>query len=294
MLKDFDFIKNRYKSFLFSLVFLTLSVLVILYKGFNFGIDFKGGTVLTYNSEEEYLLNDVRRSLLGVGMGDISLQETKEIHKYLQIRIEDNHLSQKVIIGKVNKALGKNFNLVSSEYIGPTLSKEFIIGSFYAFLLGCLAIFVYVWFRFEWNFSVSLVFALAHDVIISLGAIALFGYEFNAPVLASILTIIGYSLNDTVVIFDQIRENLKGYKKFTVETSLNKAIQQTFKRSINTSLTTLLVVVAIFVFGGPVLQGFALAMIVGIIFGTYSSIFLATPMLLYLGKSNLQSMAKDD
>ncbi len=294
MIKNFDFIQNRYKSFSFSLLFLTLSVLVILYKGFNFGIDFKGGTVLTYSPKEEYLLNDIRKSLVGVGMGDISLQETKEMHKYLQIRIETNHLSQKVIIAKVNKALGKNFSLVSSEYIGPTLSREFVIGSFYAFLLGCLAIFAYVWFRFEWNFSVSLVFALVHDVIISLGAIALFGYEFNAPVLASILTIIGYSLNDTVVIFDQIRENLKGYKKFTVETSLNKAIHQTFKRSINTSVTTLLVVLAIFVFGGPVLKGFALSLTVGIVFGTYSSIFLATPMLLYLGKGNLQSMAKED
>ena len=226
----------------------------------------------------------MRSNLSGLGVGEIGLQEFGAPDEVL-IRIqaqEGGEKAQQLAIGQVKKAMGNGIEYRRTEFVGPKISDELFWNGVYAVSAAIIAILVYVWFRFEWQFGIGAVLALVHDVISTIGIFALFGLEFNLSTVAAILTIAGYSINDTVVVFDRVRENLRRYKSLPFSELLNKSVNETLSRTVMTSVTTLLALTALYVLGGEVISGFSFAMIWGVLVGTYSSICLAVPVLLYM------------
>ncbi len=280
-----DFIGKRGFAYAFSLVLVVLSVGFYLGKGLNYGIDFRGGILMEVRTPEPADLQQMRGDLSGLRLGEVALQEFGAPTDVL-IRIERQPGGEKAqmrAVEVVKEALGATVSSYRRvEFVGPKVGGELIRAGTIAVVLSILAIMIYVWFRFEWQFSIGAVVALIHDVITTIGIFSFLGLEFNLATVAAILTIAGYSINDTVVVFDRIRENLRKYKTMEVEQLLNLSVNNTLSRTVLTSVTTLLALVAIYYFGGAVISDFSFALIWGVLIGTYSSIWIASPVLLFL------------
>lgn len=280
------FLKHRLTAIIFSLVMMATSVGLFVVDGLNMGIDFAGGIMIHIKSSEAIEVGDVRSGLLQLDLGDISVQEFGEPEEAL-IRIEDQG-SDQADTAAVEAAKGVLDNLVPDisyervEKVGAKVSGELIRDGILAVVFAMGAVLVYIWFRFEWQFGVGAVAALIHDVTLTIGFFAITGLEFNLSIIAAILTIVGYSLNDTVVVFDRVRENLRKFRKMPLEELLDMSINNTLSRTLMTSLTTLVALGGLYIFGGEVIRGFTAAMIWGIFVGTYSSIFVAAPILIYM------------
>ena len=296
MLKGFDFIPHgteisfvpfRKVSFIASGILIILSMALFLAAGLNYGIDFRGGTLIEIQTKDGQPANiSALRSLVGgLGLGDVQIQEFGTPSDVL-IRIErqpGGEKAQQTGIEKVRQALGETVNYRRTEVVGPTVSGELKQSGAIAVVVAILAVLIYIWFRFEWQFSLGAVAALVHDVLLTIGVFSALQLEFNLSIIAAILTIVGYSLNDTVVVFDRVRENLRKYKKMPLDELLDRSINDTLSRTILTSVTTLIALLSLYIFGGEVIRGFTFAMIWGVIVGTYSSVFVAAPLLLVLG-----------
>jgi preprotein translocase SecF subunit len=284
-----QFVRWRNWAYLISGALVALSLVLLPTKGLNFGIDFEGGTLIEVQMPGEAPDLAGMRSLLGgLGLGEVALQEFGDPTDIL-IRIErqsGEEATELAAVDMVKSALaesyGEDLSYRRVEFVGPKVSGELLWAGTQAVLYALIAILVYIWFRFEWQFGVGAVVALVHDVALTLGVFSLLGLEFNLSTVAAILTIIGYSLNDTVVVYDRVRENLRRYKSMSLPDLLDRSLNETLARTLMTSLTTLIALGALFVFGGPVIRDFTFAMIWGVVVGTYSSIFIATPLLLQL------------
>ena len=264
--------------------------------GLNFGIDFKGGILIEVRMPETANLGAMRSDLGRLGLGEVTLQEFGTETDVL-IRIErqpGDAEAQNAAVQKVRGALGESVDYRRVEFVGPKVSTELIEVSAIAVLLAVALMLVYIWFRFEWHFGVGAVVALVHDVLLSVGMFAVTQLEFNLSTIAALLTIVGYSINDTVVVYDRVRENLRKYKTMPLVQVLNQAINDTLSRTTMTSVTTLLALIALFLFGGEVIRGFVAAMIWGVLVGTYSSIFIASPLLVVLGLEKQRKREVDD
>jgi len=281
--KKFNFLKFKKLFLILSLVFFFLSIIVFLTKGLNLGVDFKGGTVIEMKLSEPYSSEKIRKSLLKINLGDVSVKEFGSDREFLAT-IEKKGKNNN-FVGSIKKHLekdlNKKFDFRRVEVVGSKISKELTRDGIYSVVLALFLMLLYIWFRFEWQFSLGSILALLHDVIITIGAFSLVGFEFNLSIVAAILTIVGYSMNDTVVIYDRIREFLKIDDKQNIEELINDAINSTLSRTLKTSTTTLLALISIYLFGGEILKGFSFALIWGVLIGTYSSIFVAAPILVY-------------
>ena len=294
---DIPFI-NYFRLFsIISLILILISLGSIFYKGLNFGVDFKGGTLIELRVDNnEIRISEVREAFLKMNLGDVNVKKFGKEGDYL-IKFEKTKNNEENFIenikDKLFKNMGGNFNFRRVENVGPKVSAELLRAGLIAIVLSLTAMLIYIWIRFEWQFSLGAIIALVHDVIITIGFFSILQFEINLSIIAAVLTIVGYSMNDTVVIFDRVRENLKKYTSKKIEEISNLSINETLSRTIITSLTTLLALLSIFFFGGTILHGFSFAMILGVIFGTYSSIFIANPILIKL-KVNQKSVLKED
>ena len=283
--KDIKF-SNFYKKMnIFSSILIFLSILVLLIKGLNLGVDFKGGTLIEVRTENSITaIAEIRESFLKMNLGDVTVKKFGKENDYLvkiEITKSDDENFIKSINDKLSADLGSAVNFRRVENVGPKVSNELLRAGLLAISLSLAAMLFYIWIRFEWQFSLGAVIALIHDVIITVGIFSFLAYEVNLSIVAAVLTIVGYSMNDTVVIFDRIRENLKKYSKISITEISDLSTNQTLSRTLITSVTTLLALFSIYIFGGAILKGFSFAMIIGVIVGTYSSIFVATPILNY-------------
>ena len=284
---NIKFLKWKKVALAFSVLMMVGSIGLFAALGLNIGIDFAGGTMIQVKTEAPADVGQFREIIGGLDLGDVSIQEFGS-NRDLLIRIEsdaDDKERQAAIARLVKGALNAQIQGLSferEEFVGPKVSEELVRDGILAVLFAVGAVLIYIWFRFEWHFGVGDVIALAHDVILTIGFFAVTRLEFNLSIIAAILTIIGYSLNDTVVVYDRIREKLRKYRKMELEDLLDLAINKTLNRTVMTSVTTLLALFALFFFGGEVIRGFTAAMIWGVFVGTYSSIFIATPALVYL------------
>ena len=278
---------NFYKIFnLTSSLLIVISILLLLFKGLNYGVDFKGGTLIEIRTTNNNIsISDLRKAFNKMDLGDISVKEFGKKNDFI-IKYEKKNKPKENIIENIkknlSKSIGNNFEFRRVESVGPKVSSELLISGIIAISLSLAAMLIYIWIRFEWQFSLGAIIALFHDVIITLGFFSLFGFEINLSIVAAVLTIVGYSMNDTVVIFDRVRENLRKYSDIKIFDLTNISINETLSRTIITSITTLLALLSIYFFGGEVLKGFSFAMILGVIFGTYSSIYIANPILVFL------------
>ena len=294
---DIQFI-NYFRIFIFiSLILIIISIGSIFYKGLNFGVDFKGGTLIELRVENtEIGIGDVRQSFIKMNLGDVNVKKFGKGNDYL-IKFEQTDKNKENFIENIKTQLSKNlagnFSFRRVENVGPKVSGELLKSGLIAIVLSLSAMLIYIWIRFEWQFSLGAIIALIHDVIITIGFFSILEFEINLSIVAAVLTIVGYSMNDTVVIFDRVRENLKKYSSKSINEISNLSINETLSRTIITSLTTLLALLSIFFFGGKILHGFSFAMILGVIFGTYSSIFIANPILIKL-KVSQKSLLKED
>lgn len=281
------FINARRIAFVLSTLLILVSIALFFTRGLNLGIDFIGGSTVEIQTEGPADIGRIRTIASGLGLGDVSAQLFGEDNEVL-IRFEQQpggEEAQKAAQIRVEQALIAAIDGVSirsTAFIGPKVSAELARDGTLAVTLAVLAVLVYIWFRFEWQFGVGAVVALVHDVLLTIGFFSITRLEFNLSIIAAILTIVGYSLNDTVVVYDRIRENIRKYRKLAMPELLDRSINDTLSRTVMTSLTTVLALLALFFFGGAVIRGFTSAMIWGIVVGTYSSIFIASPVLLFL------------
>ena len=288
---------NRYYNH-FNIVSITLvviSLLFLVFKGLNFGIDFKGGTLIELRSNDSKInVSSLRDNLNQMNLGDVSVKNFGNEKDFL-IKFENNNNKNVIEEIKTNldNSFGNNFSFRRVENVGPKVSAELLKSGVIAISVALVLMLIYIWIRFEWQFSLGAILALFHDVIVTLGLFSLLGLEINLSIIAAVLTIVGYSMNDTVVIFDRVRENLRKYSDIKIYELTNISINETLSRTIITSLTTLLALLSIFFFGGEILKGFSLAMILGVIFGTYSSIYIANTVLVRLRVSQ-KTVLRDD
>lgn len=277
-----DFTGKRKISLSLSFLLLIGSVFFYMTQGLNFGIDFRGGTLIEIRSPEKVDIASLRGKLSNLNLGDVSIQEFGQPTDVL-IRIQQQEGGKKAqleAINSVKKTLGNTVDYRRVEFVGPKIGDELKRAGFLAVSFALIAILFYMWFRFEWQFGLCAIIALAHDILITVGLFSVLNFEFNLSTLAAVLTIAGYSINDTVVVFDRIRENLRKYKKRDLAEVLNLSINETLSRTVVTSLTTLAALFCLYFLGGEVIKGFSFAMIWGVIIGTYSSIFIAAPILM--------------
>ena len=293
---NISFIPKRIVFFIFSAVLITSSVGLFLTKGLNYGIDFQGGILMEVRTDKAADISAMRKTLGSLGLGEVALQEFGQPTDVL-IRVqrqEGGEGAQQAAVEKIKATLGLSVDYRRTEFVGPKVSEELFWDGVMAVSLAILAILVYIWFRFEWQFGLGAIVALTHDVLSTIGIFALLGLEFNLSTVAAVLTIAGYSINDTVVVYDRVRENLRKYKKKDFGELLNESINQTLSRTVMTSVTTLLALLALYFLGGTVIKDFSFAMIWGVIIGTYSSICLAVPMLMYLNVNRGGALAGED
>jgi preprotein translocase SecF subunit len=261
------------------------SLLLFLFVGLNVGVDFKGGTVVSIRTEQPANIDALRGRIGGLGLGSVELQEYGSPNDIL-IRIEaqaGGDEAEQAAVAKLKDALGPGIEYRSVEVVGPKVSGELAQQGILAVVLSIFCVLFYIWFQFEWQFAVGAVLSLLHDVVLSFGLFSLIGLEFNLSIIAAILTIVGYSLNDTVVVFDRIREYLRKYKSMPLADLIDFSINSVLPRTLLTSVATLIALLALYVFGGEVISGFTFTMIWGVLIGTYSSIFIASPVLILLG-----------
>jgi preprotein translocase subunit SecF len=282
---------------IFSLLAVFVSVLFLFFKGLNYGVDFKGGTLLEIRIENQNIqIQDVRSSLNITDLGDVNVKEFGRKGDFL-IKFEKNANKNKKFITNLKNIISKEMSSTVDfrrvETVGPKVSSELLKQGITAIVFALGAMLFYIWIRFEWQFSLGAIVALMHDVVITLGIFSILSFEVNLSIVAAVLTIVGYSMNDTVVIFDRIRENLLKYSKLKTNEIADISVNETLSRTIITSLTTLLALFSIFILGGEILKGFSFAMILGVLIGTYSSIFVASPVLNYF-KVSQKTLLKDD
>ena len=294
---NYNFIKKFKMANLISIVFVLISLILIIFKGLNFGIDFKGGTLIELRVESNNIkINEIRSAFSNMDLGDLNVKEFGKKGDYL-IKFEKKEFNKVVNIKSIKEnvvnKLGVDVNFRRIENVGPKVSAELLNSGLIAICLALGAMLFYIWIRFEWQFSLGSIVAIFHDVLITIGIFSILSLEVNLSIVAAVLTIVGYSMNDTVVIYDRIRENLSKYSSSTIDDVSNTSINETLSRTIITSVTTLLALGSIYVLGGEILKGFSLAMIIGVIIGTYSSIFVASPILKYL-KVSYKSIAKEE
>tara|TARA_B100001057_G_scaffold490645_1_gene579338 strand:+ start:1070 stop:1960 length:891 start_codon:yes stop_codon:yes gene_type:complete len=280
-----------------SLILVIASLVFLIFKGLNFGIDFKGGTLIELRSTDDKInVSSLRDNLNQIDLGDVSVKKFGNDQDYL-IKFENKN-NKKNIIEEIktnlDQSFGNNFDFRRVENVGPKVSSELLRSGIIAISVSLAIMLIYIWIRFEWQFSLGAIVALFHDVIITLGLFSLLNLEINLSIIAAVLTIVGYSMNDTVVIFDRVRENLKKYSDIKIYELTNISINETLSRTLITSVTTLLALFSIFFFGGEILKGFSLAMIFGVIFGTYSSIYIANTILVRLNVSQKTILKEDE
>ena len=280
--KNLPFLKYYKAFYILSLVLIIISFFSLFTKGLNLGIDFKGGTVIEMQFNKEFSASKIRQGLLGQNLGDVKVKEFGNNKSFLAVLEKKSGESNFIpsIKSNLEKNLNENINFRRVEMVGPKISSELTKSGIYAVLIALVLMLFYIWLRFEWQFSLGSILALCHDVILTLGAFSLIGFEFNLSIIAAVLTIVGYSMNDTVVIYDRIRENLKKDEQSDLKELINISVNETLPRTLKTSITTLLALIAIYFFGGEILKGFSFALIWGVIVGTYSSIFVASPLIL--------------
>ena len=287
-----------YKLFnLVSIFLIIISILLLFFKGLNYGVDFKGGTLIELRANDSQInIFKLRQSLLNMKLGDVNVKQFGNQNDYL-IKFEKKNDNNPNFIQEIKedltKSIGPGFNFRRVENVGPKVSAELLKSGIIAIGLSLVAMLLYIWIRFEWQFSLGAILALLHDVIITLGVFSFFNFEINLSIVAAVLTIVGYSMNDTVVIFDRVRENLKKFSDIKIFDLTNISINETLSRTIITSITTLLALLSIYFLGGEVLKGFSLAMILGVVFGTYSSIYIANPILVLLNVSQGTILKED-
>ena len=289
---------NFYKIFnVISISLIILSILLLLFKGLNYGVDFKGGTLIELRTTDSNIsISELRKSFNKINLGDVSVKEFGKENDYIvkfekKPKIEENFIENLKV--ELTKHIGNSFDFRRVESVGPKVSSELLKSGVIAIVLALGAMLIYIWIRFEWQFSLAAIAALFHDVIITLGIFSVLNLEINLSIIAAVLTIVGYSMNDTVVIFDRVRENLKKFSDIKIFDLTNISINETLSRTVITSITTLLALLSIFFFGGEVLKGFSFAMILGVLIGTYSSIFIANPILVSLEVSQ-KTIIKED
>ena len=286
-----------YKSFnILSGILIIASLVFLVFKGLNFGVDFKGGTLIELRTDKSSAnITKIRDSFNQMNLGDVSVKnfgnETDFVVKFERQNSNDPKFIEEIKTKLSNSIGSVDFRWV--ENVGPKVSAELLRSGVIAIALSLAAMLLYIWIRFEWQFSLGAILALFHDVIITLGVFSVFSLEINLSIVAAVLTIVGYSMNDTVVIFDRVRENLRKYADVKIFELTNISINETLSRTIITSVTTLLALLSIFIFGGEILKGFSLAMILGVIFGTYSSIYIANPVLVSL-KVSQRTIVKEE
>jgi preprotein translocase SecF subunit len=283
-----DFIGKKYIAFVLSAILIATTVIAVATRGLNYGIDFTGGILIEAEFEGLVDLADMRTVLKQANIGDISLQTFGEQNNIL-IRVghsSENSDQRLTYINKIKQVIGDNFSgnvdYRKVDYVGPKVGSELVKSGVISVLIALVAIMLYVWFRFEWQYGVGAIAALFHDAILMIGFFSVTQLEFNLSSFAAILTVIGYSINDSVVIFDRIRENMRKYKKLTMSVLLNLSVNDTLSRTIVTSLTTVLPLISLVIFGGEIIKSFSLAALFGIIIGTYSSIYISAPILIYM------------
>ena len=296
MIGNINFVSSFKKANIISITVFIISILFILFKGLNYGIDFKGGTLIELRTDTSTKASSIRNSLNSMNLGDINVKKFGRDGDYL-IKVEQKNIKNSDLIPSIKKTLKNNLNSEIDfrrvENVGPKVSAELLESSIIAISLALAAMLFYIWVRFEWQFSVGSIIALLHDVVITLGLFSLLSLEINLSIIAAVLTIVGYSMNDTVVIYDRIRENLLKYSKISISDVSNLSINETLARTIITSVTTLLALLSIYILGGEILRGFSFAMILGVIIGTYSSIFVASPILKFF-KVSSKTLEKDE
>tara|TARA_B100001079_G_scaffold97565_1_gene83850 strand:+ start:303 stop:1196 length:894 start_codon:yes stop_codon:yes gene_type:complete len=286
-----------YKSFnILSILLIITSLILLAFKGLNYGVDFKGGTLIELRTDlNSANIKKIRDSFNQLNLGDVSVKNFGNDTDFI-IKFEKQNSNDPKFIDNIKTKLSGSIGTVDFrrvENVGPKVSAELLQSGIIAIALSLAAMLLYIWIRFEWQFSLGAIVALFHDVIITLGVFSLFSLEINLSIVAAVLTIVGYSMNDTVVIFDRVRENLRKFSDIKIFELTNISINQTLSRTIITSATTLLALLSIFIFGGEILKGFSLAMILGVIFGTYSSIYIANPILVIL-KVSQRTIVKED
>ena len=278
----FDFMKQRKIGFALSIALVVLSFASIAFKGFNYGIDFSGGILIEIKSEQKIDMNEIRKQVSVVELDDLNLQSIGENGNELMIRAQASNMDEKeqmTAVGKIKEALGSNYEYRKVELVGPQVGDELKRAGIIASLIAVLGITLYVWFRFEWQFALGTMIGLFHDLIITVGVLSFFDFDMSLTTVAAILTSIGYSVNDTVVNYDRVRENLRKYKKMSQYDLLNKSINDILSRTILTGLTTLFAAGSLLIFGGEALISFAFVIVFGVIVGTYSSIYVCVLML---------------
>jgi preprotein translocase subunit SecF/SecD/SecF fusion protein len=283
---NLPFMKFKGPALGLSLVAMAISIVLCATMGLNYGVDFKGGSLIELKTKTGNAdIGALREKLNSIGVGNVQIQQFGTPDDVL-VRLEEQpggEAAQQVALKKVVDATSADYVERRVEVVGPAVSSELRMTGFIAVAAGILAIVAYVWFRFEWQFALGAVVALSHDVLVTAGIFALFQFEFDLSTVAALLTILGYSVNDTVVVSDRIRENLRKFKKMELNELLNLSINETLSRTILTGATALAVLISLYIFGGEVIRNFNLAMLLGVVIGTYSSIFIAAPLLGYLG-----------
>jgi preprotein translocase SecF subunit len=295
MNNKFNFSSKFKIANIFSLLLFSTSILFILFKGLNYGIDFKGGTLIELRADNTNA-SSIRSILYNMDLGDVNVKNFGKEGDYL-IKVEQKQTNDNKMIPQIKKNLSDNLNTEINfrrvENVGPKVSAELLQSGIIAISLSLAAMLFYIWIRFEWQFSLGSIIALFHDVVITLGIFSVLSLEINLSIIAAVLTIVGYSMNDTVVIYDRIRENLNKYNRLNISEIANLSINDTLARTIITSVTTLLALFSIFILGGEILRGFSFAMILGVIIGTYSSIFVASPILKFF-KVSYKTLEKEE
>ena len=286
-----------YKSFnILSGILIIAYIVFLVFKGLNFGVDFKGGTLIEIRTDKSSAnITKIRDSFNQMNLGDVSVKNFGNETDFV-VKFEKQNSNDPQFIEEIKTKLSNSIGTVDFrrvENVGPKVSAELLRSGVIAIALSLAAMLLYIWIRFEWQFSLGAILALFHDVIITLGVFSVFSLEINLSIVAAVLTIVGYSMNDTVVIFDRVRENLRKYADIKIFELTNISINETLSRTIITSVTTLLALLSIFIFGGEILKGFSLAMILGVIFGTYSSIYIANPVLVSL-KVSQRTIVKEE
>ena len=285
-MKTFYFNKYYKLANILSLVLIIISIIFLIFKGLNFGVDFKGGTLIELRVHDKNIsISNVRDSFNSLNLNGVNVKKFGNQTDYI-IKFQNTDVKNPDFVNEIKKNLqnssGYDFSFRRVENVGPKVSSELLKSGIIAIALSLFAMLFYIWVRFEWQFSIGAIVALFHDVIVTLGIFSIFSLEINLSIVAAVLTIVGYSMNDTVVIYDRVRDNLKKYSNIQIFELTNISINETLSRTIITSITTLLALVSIYVFGGEILKGFSFAMILGVLFGTYSSIYIACPLLVSL------------
>ena len=285
-MRTFYFNKYYKSANILSLLLIIISVIFLIFKGLNYGVDFKGGTLIELRVHDKNIsITNVRDSFNSLNLNGVNVKKFGNQTDYI-IKFQNKDVKNPEFVNEIKQNLkissGYNFTFRRVENVGPKVSSELLKSGIIAIALSLFAMLFYIWVRFEWQFSIGAIMALFHDVIVTLGIFSIFSLEINLSIVAAVLTIVGYSMNDTVVIYDRVRDNLKKYSNIKIFELTNISINETLSRTIITSITTLLALVSIYVFGGEILKGFSFAMILGVFFGTYSSIYIACPLLVSL------------